>query len=335
MNILFSCHKHPYYAFSGRPRGAEKSMQIIMRYLRNEGFNVSAYSKWCSQETIEGVQFEGYNLREQIKKADIVLTWGNAAPETASICTEENKPYILMIRWYRLIQPIPPGPGDLMTREIDQSFVNAHRYIFDNAKSVITNNHYAASVIKRYYGVDALVSYVPIEGDANNIANPNGYLTVVTPDKGLGEWQFINCILESMPREKIMVVNAEISRESILAQDKWGERLYNHPYTDDMTQVWSKTKILLLPVFDNDICGTTRVAIEAQQHGIPVIATDRCGISEKVDNLVAKCNKIEDWVYMINYVSDHYKGWSKGCIENFKQYNTPAQLQIFKNEILK
>ena len=326
MKVLFSCHRFP---FEASPRGAELSMQSIIKYLQGEGFNVSGYKSDLPTGTYSGFPFNTDSLEEMIKASDIVLTWGKAATMTAAMCIKHTKPYILMVRWWRNVQP--PPPGDLLNRHRDKAHIEKHRFIFENAKAIITNSDYSTLVIESYYNTPAITSYVPIEGEADNIANPDGALTIVSPNQNLGEWQ-LAVDISKHTNEKLLIVNYPKGEELFY---KALENVELMPYVTDMKQVWRKTKILLKPIYHNDICGTTRVTIEAMQHGVPVIATDRSGLKEWAVNLVSPRYDISEWIEWVKVIDNDWLRINNQALDIFSRYDTHKNLAIFKKEILK
>lgn len=309
MKILLSSHRP---LKSEDPRGAEKSFSIIIEYLRQF-------------HDVDVISWQYYDM-DNVKKYDLVLTYATAAPKTATYCIKHNVPYILMIRWFRLIQPLPPG--NLMARDIDHAFVNRHQYIFDNAKAVITNNKNSVQIIKRYYGIDAKYSYVPIEGEIKGNGNKQGKLLLITPNKAVGEIEFIDILSGVMPKERLLIVNAG---ETIFG----GGNIETIGYVESMDEIWKQAKILLYPLYHNDVCGTSRVAIEAMQYGIPVIANQRSGICEKGIIPVSYSAPIFEWVGKINSINKYYSKYVKQMHEVFESYDSQKQLEIIRKEIEK
>jgi glycosyltransferase involved in cell wall biosynthesis len=323
-NILFVCHRHPFQPNGG----AEKSVSIIIRYLRDLGHKVTALVIGTKDEVIDGINVIGGGIDYQVKQNDIVFTWGSVAKGVADTCIENKTPYVLMVRWWRNVVDVSNEIGNLMERSIPQKVRQRNQPIFDNAKAVITNNKYSADVIEKHYNTKALVSYVPIEGEAKKIANPKGYITIISPDKNIGERQLILDLARQMPNRWFLVVNApnyDLKQYARVGNIKViGRRI-------DMCDVWRQTKIVVSPVYKNDICGTLRVNIEAQQHGVPVIASDRCGMWEQIPNLVNDNAPTLDWCKKIVQVERDYKIYSEEAIENFNNYDTAKQLQVFKS----
>lgn len=320
MRILFACHKHP---FRDNPRGAEKSVKIIMEYL-SQWHEVTAYVENCSDESLNNIKYIGGDFTEAILNCDIAFCWASIAEKTAKKCMKYNKPYILMVRWFRLIQPLPPG--DLMKRPIDKLFTKKHDFIFKNAASIITNTNYVCKVIKRYYGVKAITSYVPVLGEPEKQGNKNGYVTLVTPSQDLGEWPLIKTL---SAHENIFVANCkdeEINTYSYLP-------IVMSPYVD-MECVWQNTSILIMPVYYNDRNGQGRVTTEAHRRGIPVISVDRCGMGEIIpkEHLLNRNASAEEWIKKIKEIRENYSLHEEIAINAF--YPAEEQLRIFQQQII-
>jgi hypothetical protein len=321
--IIFVCHRHPFR----NQGGAEHSVSIIMRHFAALGHEVIGVFPGARDGDYHGIKMVGGGIESLIIYADIVLTWGSVADNTAKMCYQHKTPYILMVRWWRNVCDVSGEIGDLRKYMPDANTYRRNKPIYDHAHAVVTNNIYSAEVIKRIYEREAIVSYVPIQGEARRSGNPNGCITLISPNKGIGEKRFILDLAASMPGHQFLIVNAPKSdnrsykRNNITLMEK----------TDRMIEVWEKTKILVCPVYKNDICGTLRVSIEAQQHGIPVIANNRCGMGEQVLNLVPYSATTSNWMRMIVEIEQRYEIESQAAIDQFNRYDTPAQLKIFED----
>lgn len=293
-----------------------------MEYL-SQWHEVVAFVEGYSDEFNEGIRYTGSNLRDEIRNCDLAFCWASTAHITAKKCIKYDKPYILMVRWFRLIQPLPPG--DLMKRPIDSLFVADHEYIFKNAFAVITNTNYVCEVIDRYYGVRAITSYVPVLGEPEKKGKKDGYITIVTPSQDLGEWPLIESVSEF---ENVLAVNCtdeEINRYSHL-------KIRMLSYCD-MDWVWDNTSILLMPVYYNDRNGQGRVTTEAHRRGIPVIANNRCGMGEIIpeDHLLERNASPEDWILKIKEIRKNYSKHQNIALKSF--YPAEPQLEIFKQKV--
>lgn len=314
MNIALIYHKNPY---TDNPRGGELSVKAIVEYLANKGHQIELSSA---------------PSKEVIENADLVLAWGKVAHQTAVAAKKLNKPFVLMVRFWKNVSPLPVG--NLMTRSIDKVFVSSRRLIFETAKAIITNTEYAKNVIERWQPVSkgrVHVSYVPITGRYEPQKKRGTKITVITPEI-YGESWLIENLANQMPDKQFLVVNADAGRFNNLS------RLSNVEVKGymDKEDIWKQTKILLVPVYGNDICGTRRVTIEACRHGIPVIASDACGMSEKINLmlLVGRNAEIKHWRNSINRINENYAIYQDIVKQTWIKYDTPKQLQQFEEILL-
>lgn len=242
-----------------------------------------------------------------------------------------GKPYILMVRFWKNVAPLPAG--DLMSRQIDRTFTENRQTMFDAASAVITNTRYSAKVIKRWYGRKAIVSYVPIAGEVEPL--PYGkFLTIISPEI-YGEATLISALAQKLPDNEFLIINPwkhEVARFASM-----GENVQVFTYRADMREVWAKTRILLLPIYENDICGTRRVTIEGFRHAVPVIANRRCGVWEKIPErmMIDREAGADAWIRKIKEVEEKYQTFQKLAVKAFEGYDTAGQLEVFRREILK
>lgn len=314
MKIELVYHKNPY---TDNPRGGELSVRAIVEYLREKGHEVGLSSA---------------PIESNIKEADLVLTWAKPALATALTCYKVRTPLVTMVRFWKNICPLPSG--NLMTRAIERQFIEEKAPIFHYSSAIITNNVYAKKVIERWQPISkgkVHVSFVPIVGEFNQSGDRDGYLTIVTPEI-YGESQLIKELTKLMPNEKFLTVNTSGYNRLLLKDTKSVDiRGYMN-----MDEVWRQTKALLLPIYFHDVCGTSRVVIEAIQHGIPVIASDRCGLSEKIppSMLVSRNAKPEEWSAKITDINTHYRRYCNVAKKNWEKYDTEGNLEKFEKILL-
>lgn len=263
---------------------------------------------------------------------DVAITWGKPALRTAIACKEYRIPLFLMVRFWRNVGPLPVG--DLMSRPIDDSFVREKKTIFETAKAIITNTIYSKKVIERWQPTSkgkVHVCYVPVMGEFEQSGNENGALTIVTPEI-YGELNLVRRLSEALPNERFLIVNAQYYNAS---QFKAIENVTVCNYME-MDEVWSQTKALLVPVYDNDVCGTRRTTIEAMRNGIPIIALNRCGMDEKVPSSMRVPGNAtaEQWVERIKQINDNYPTFQKLAKSAWKKYDTQAELERFEQILM-
>ena len=299
MRILLIAHR----SLTDNPRGGERSVAIIRDYLAERHDVTTVY--WAE---LSGIEHGAY---------DVALTWGHGA-QAAPMCVEAKLPYVLMVRWWRNVVPIPPG--DVMNREIPTAFKVEKQVLFNGAKAVVCNNQYAADAVKKHYGRECLVSYVPCLNPVRTGGNPNGHVALVTDNKDLGEPQMLREMARALPHRRFVVYNAShVYHESNIEARPYGE-------ID-----WENVGVLIYPNDGRNVtCGTSRVGVEAMSYGIPCLATDQGGICEM--GMVNLCGSA-DWPRWIEIVYDMYECYSDDMTNDYRVYDTPAQLRVYEEAI--
>jgi len=311
MKILLAAHKNPY---GKNPRGGENSVRIICDYLIEKGHKLDI---WCHGDGVNLLQHKAF-------LAEYILTWGKAAPFVAK---NTNRPYMLMVRFWRNVQPLPVG--DLMNDNLNTNFIAGNHKLFTRAHTIISNNQYSCDVIKRCHQVQAVPVYVPILGETVEREEDGGQLrlTMVTPEI-YGEYDLMQKIRELRPEWNWLIVNSGDPR----FHGTHDESIVVLPYMPS-DNIWSRTKVLLSPVYNSDICGTRRTPIEAMRHGIPVISQDRCGIGEKIPCLLPRNATARDWIGEIDWVLNNYEEKSAQAHKTFNQYDTNGELAKIERAI--
>lgn len=309
MKILVICHKP---LASHTPRGGERSVATIVEYLRGRGHEV---------HTVDVIP-----KKELVFRFDLSLTWGWPAVNVAKVCEEAGRPLVLMVRFWKNIAPLPAS--DLIRRQIDHHFTETRRHLFRYASAIITNSKYAKSVIHRWQP-DAVgkthVSYVPICGNFQQSGDPSGALTIVTPEV-YGEHMLVKELASRLTNNHFQIVNAE--EWTRLKFSDIAPSVVARGYMD-MAEAFARTKILLLPVYANDICGTRRVTIEAFRNGIPVIAMDRSGMREKVPPtmLIRHNAGPAEWITKIREIESNYELFQRRARMAWERYDTATELE--------
>lgn len=101
--------------------------------------------------------------------------------------------------------------------------------------------------------------------------------------------------------------------------------------TDDVRKIWRKTKVLLVPSYEQ----YGKVGVEASACGIPTIAMDCAGARESLGasgTLIAG-KYILDWQIALTRVLDNYKEYSHKAVQHSKTIDSITELELLKKEI--
>lgn len=309
MKILLVEHRD---IFTQHPRGGEKSMKAIVAWMVRAGHEVDMVPwRSCPSST----------------DADIVLSWGKGAIPAMECARESHRPFIMFVRFWRNVAPLPAG--DLMSRPVDHYAAATFFPLYDYASAIITNSEYAKKVIERWHPAadgKVHVSYVPVTGEFQDVGHFTGKVLVFTPEI-YGEVNLVDYLSNEFPGELFLFVNGIDDLDTMkLAYRKTNVECCAYMPPE---RVWIQAKVVLVPVYHNDICGTRRITIEAFQHGVPVLAMDRCGMSEKVprDMLISPRGDYEEWKHKLSDLTNRYDHYEQLAKEAWDAYETEKELQ--------
>ena len=126
-------------------------------------------------------------------------------------------------------------------------------------------------------------------------------LTFINPVQEKGS-DFILSLAQKLPQQKFICVEGWYKNKDFCL--KMGKNIQYFPPQTDMTTIWKKTKILLVPSIVPEAFG--RVIVEAHMYGIPVIAHNIGGIPEAMNgaSILKQELNIQDWISSIKKFSD-------------------------------
>ncbi|MFO7724205.1 MAG: glycosyltransferase [Oceanipulchritudo sp.] len=132
-----------------------------------------------------------------------------------------------------------------------------------------------------------------------------GFITMINPSFAKGGTLFFRLVeiaLSKRPDFTFLAVEGRQTRTDWIQQGLRPEKLSNLwwiPRQTQMSRVWEKSTVLIMPSFWQEAAG--RVIVEAQLCGIPVLASRRGGIPEQLNgagflfNLPEACH--QDWTH--------------------------------------
>lgn len=173
---------------------------------------------------------------------------------------------------------------------------------------IFCSSHEYFSVKKEYSGIEGIVVHPIVLPVAEQVTGAKEYITLIGNTPGKGNDIFLSIAAE-MPGEKFLLVGD--APDSRILPDN----VKQLPYTHNIAEVYSITKLLLAPSVNESYC---RVIVEAAGHGIVSIVTDCRGMREATGFVnavyIADRTDISQWVDGINSVLNHpekYSGFAK------------------------
>jgi glycosyltransferase involved in cell wall biosynthesis len=294
-------------------------------------------------------------------RPDMILTQLEFALPSVEIAMKYNIPSALFIRDYSHFCPIGFANGIKCNKvcwrclpNMNSKLYNALKFGQDSlqypfsrkllkwsertvkgADSVIANSRFVSDLTREWFDVESeyiypFIEYKSVESDTHN----SKFITMIRPDILKGVKIFLD-IAKKMPGNRFLCVGKIPPHFEFKSELENAENITYIEWTDDMREVYSKTKVLLVPSIWPEPFG--RVCVEAMLNGIPTIVSKRGGLPEVVSNagiIVDDPFCIEDWVDKINKIcsdDQYYTELSDKARERAAIFNFDAQYKKFTN----
>lgn len=148
---------------------------------------------------------------------------------------------------------------------------------------IVCNSQFMAERVKRITGKAAHVIYPSLDVTFDTKGDPQGYITMINPNRVKGIDIFLE-IARLLPAERFLLVESWTlsgpSLEALMNKLRVLPNVRFQRRVPDVQEIYRQTKLLLVPSVWEEAFG--RVVIEAQSCKIPVIASQRGGLSEAV-----------------------------------------------------
>ena len=272
---------------------------------------------------------------------NLVITQQDFAAPTLKMAYKADVPSVFFMRNYEHLC-LCDNPETECNRECAECygyhFLNPYRYFVDavfryerewisKASIVVSNGYYMSKIVKEWYNIDSPVIYPFVHAVEIEKSNPE-YITFINPSRHKGLYIFLE-IAERLPGKKFLVVGH--NTESINFSKY--ENIKYVPWTEDPSNIYSQTKLLLVPSIWPEPFG--RICVEAGFNGIPSVASNIGGLPEVVGDggiLIDLYEYPEKWVEAITILDDDkvYEDYSKRAESHSKKFEIQKTIQEFK-----
>jgi len=171
---------------------------------------------------------------------------------------------------------------------------------------IVCNSQFMAERVKRITGRAAHVIYPSLDFKLGVNGDPQGYITMINPHRVKGIDTFLE-IARLLPSERFLLVESWTLSDSALTtlQGKLAvlPNVIFSRRVPDVQDIYKQTKLLLVPSVWEEAFG--RVVIEAQSCKIPVVASQRGGLPEAVNDggiCVQDYLNPKEWVTTIQHI---------------------------------
>jgi glycosyltransferase involved in cell wall biosynthesis len=267
-------------------------------------------------------KLESFLVKE---KPDIVITQLHGADRLSKIVYSHNIPLILRIPSFEFvcINSSKMSTCDqicLQGKPCDTK--GSYFPLFK--KSIVTGcSDFVTNIVRSIYNIPCTTIYPFIDTKEHLVDTKGNCITMIQGTNQKGVNLFLD-IAKQLPEYNYLIVGQ-------LEVKTLPKNVVHIPPTENMKQVWEKTKVLVIPTLIQEAFG--RVAVEAAINGIPVIASDKGGLPEAVCSpFCYPPNNIDKWISEIkNLMEDtvYYNIRSIQAKEYSEKFNIEDQVSRF------
>jgi glycosyltransferase involved in cell wall biosynthesis len=200
------------------------------------------------------------------------------------------------------------------------------------ANIVISNSKFIANGIKRIFNKDSEVIYPLVDVlDMMSLQNidvdkSEKFITVIGSEDIKGG-RIVEKIAKIMPNYQFMIVGRNFNQPIKKAN------IIYYPWSKNIKEIYSKTKILLAPSIINE--AFCRVALEGMALGIPCIGSNKGGIPEVLGSefIINDVWDIEKWKEKILEIEDNYEKYPEKLKQKALGFDAAKQIEKFKKII--
>lgn len=328
------------------PGGAEQSMQTLEKHLSQE-HEVKLFSL-INEESLGSKAFnlprprqlkilggflESKNKRKQLEdfNPDLILAQHELAYLGAKYTQENDAELFYFLRDYENLYDNRFYGRYKVDAVFNYAFsFIAERYtkqILENSSKIISNSGYVGERYENYFGIDTETVYPFVDPEEYRVEETGEKILHVNPKEEKGIELTLE-VAEKMP-EKEFIVAGTTKKEKVKQRMQELENVEHLGYVEDMKEVYSQTKMVLMPSKWEEPFG--RIPIEAGASGIPTIATQKGGLPESVGNSELLVDEDPNsFVDKIQEVGENYEKFAEKARENTEKKSQEKQLEKFE-----
>ncbi|MCG2735989.1 MAG: glycosyltransferase family 4 protein [Candidatus Methanoperedenaceae archaeon] len=311
---------------------------------------------WWLKRYYEKLQWKKI-IKEDIEKLkpDLIFTHMRFAPPVIDAAKENGIPVVVFIHYYAHFCPIQfEGKDpfqcdrkcykclpkqDLWQYPIIKRSIDWHVSALKKAYLVISVSSYVKQITDKWCGIDSKIipPFMDLDACKAETRKPE-YIYFTPPNVGKG----INIVLkiaDRMKNEKFLITGrSERTSLDIIAEIRKRDNITYIPWIENKKDLFSSVKLLLMPSLWPEPFGM--VAIECQNNGIPVLASNIGALPEVIGEgglIINNPNDVDSWISAIQKFKemDFYNIKSQIAIKNVEKIKPKFDFSDFMNMVSK
>lgn len=312
--------------------GAETMLASIMEYLAAAGHEASAVLVGRPRDlrVINGVSVHrrktDTDMADLVTNADLLITHLGATATGKMLGKKYDKPVA------QLVHNTNEFTAGFLGSGCDYAIYNAdwvkeaHDELCQSVMIRVLDRTEKASAVmlRRTDSWPSMVFHPPAERPYIGGAELGRAVTLINlvPNKGPDVFY---ALAEMNPDIQFMGVIGGYEREHHVIRDLPNVTIHEH--VSDVSEIYLKTSVLLVPSIYESY---GRVAVEAMQYGIPVIASGTPGLVECLSDAGPICDRedITKWDKALHDVLDNYEGWRADAQHRYEELYEQTQREF-------
>lgn len=202
--------------------------------------------------------------------------------------------------------------------------------ILRSSSVIVANSEYVKKRYENYYNITADTIYPPVYLEEYEVDSSGEKILHVNPIQEKGIRKTLD-MAEKMEEEFLIL--GKTKKERIREELETLTNVEHIKYVEDMKDVYSKTKVAIMPSEWEEPYG--RIPVEAGASGIPCVASDKGGLPESVGNkdAVVEGDQTTQFMTKIAEVKKNYEKYSSKARKNAVEKKAENQLKRLLNII--
>jgi len=301
-----------HYYISDNRGGGEVMLHELLKSLVDRDYAVEAIVTWTEGDTLDIDSVTIYRGKKHLQnvssKYDLIVSHFHEADKAIELGEKFNVPVVFVAH---------------------NTFDNTAKTLSKNPDLVVFNTEWVRKF--HNYNGNSIVVHPPVYAEDHRTTH-GAKITLVNLIPSKGSVMFYNL---SILMKGFQFLGVEGGYYKERQEKRIRDNVEIQSNTDDMkTDVWSKTKILLMP---SSYESYGMVGVEAMASGIPVVAMRTPGLEESLSyaGIFPRNNSLPEWIREIKLLHNPevYEIASNKALKRSKEINPKIELNKFADKV--
>jgi glycosyltransferase involved in cell wall biosynthesis len=214
------------------------------------------------------------------------------------------------------------------------SFPNEYlcQKVFEAVDLVVVNSQFTREYYKEVVNIEPEVVYPFLDPGEFKRSTAGEYITHINPNIYKGIDVTLD-VARALPEEQFLIVGSEPNNSDIRAAIKRLANVEYEGFVDDITEVYQRSKLLLVPSRWEEPFGV--IPIEAGYSGVPALTSGAGGLTESTyrEEFLVESNDPAEYVERIQTILADYETYQQLAADVPEKYCIDSQVEVL-NDLL-